>query len=979
MEFGILGPLEVRLDGRVLELGGSKPRALLALLALHANQPVSAERAAVALWGEDTSPRAVKTVQVYVARLRKALADPDVLVTTPAGYCLKIRPGELDAERFERLVADGRQALAAGRGEDAAADLRAALKLWRGHPLVELASAPFAPAEIARLEEQHLAALEVRVEADLVAGRHAELVGELQQLTTQHPWRERLYAQLMLALYRSGRQADALEAYRHAREVLVEQLGIEPGVELHDLHEAILAQAPLGGAPVAQLTRPGVRAAPAPPNQTIGRARELAAIGERLQSGSVRLLTLTGPGGVGKTRLALEGARSAEGNFADGACFVSFQALQRPGDVPAAIVSALGTVVLSGESAEQAVERFLAGKQLLLVLDNCEHVLAAAPFIGSVLRSCPGVVVLATSREPLALHAEARHPVPPLVLPGDGSPQGPAPSDGDAVALFAQRARVHDPEFELCDGNAAAVAEICRRVDGLPLAIELAAARCELLSPAEVAERLATAFGALGTGARDAPARQQTLRATIDWSHELLTEEEQDGFARFAVFRGGAAVKAAEAITGASLDTLDRLVAKSLLARRRQPDGQTRLMMLETIRAYAAERFAAAPDIEAVRERHYAHFLRSALRHGSERALWGTSRKTHLSALDADIDNLRVALGWAVGQTTAESALAMCAALGTYWLERDRYAEAIDWIDRALDLPGADDHSVPRVRALCAKSWALWPLGRGNEQPAVTADAETSARALGDTALLSLVLQARSSQEGTSGRDWELAKALAEEALHWARVADDDWWGAMAAKNYALVSENAAELRERVFRAASLLSEVGNALFSADVLVGAAYLALRHGNDSDALEFVRRAIPITRGLDHPYLWMELRGNHAVAALFTDDIVGAREAFNEELKLCRELAVRPYASEGLAGLAAVATVDDDLDRAARLHGAASSHRYGETNDRIDARLHASFFEPARTRHGVEAWDAVAFEGAALSFEDALAYALEEASG
>src|SRR5215213_5573933 len=249
MEFGILGPLVVRADGRSVPLGGGKPRAVLAVLVLHANQPVSAERVAVALWGEDVPPSAVKTVQVYVARLRKALDDPDVLVTTPAGYCLRVRPGELDAERFEREIADGRQALATGRAQHAAAQLRAALELWRGPPLAELASTPFAPAEIARLEEQRLAALEVRIDADVAAGRHAELIGELQQLTTQHPWRERLHAQLMLALYRSGRQADALEAYRHAREVLVDELGIEPGAELHDLHEAILAHEPSINAP----------------------------------------------------------------------------------------------------------------------------------------------------------------------------------------------------------------------------------------------------------------------------------------------------------------------------------------------------------------------------------------------------------------------------------------------------------------------------------------------------------------------------------------------------------------------------------------------------------------------------------------------------------------------------------------------------------------------------------------------------------
>jgi DNA-binding SARP family transcriptional activator/class 3 adenylate cyclase len=275
----------------MVPLGGPRPRAVLAVLALHANQPVSAERLALALWGEDAPPSAVKTVQVNVARLRKALGDPDLLATTPAGYCLRVGPGELDAERFERQVADGRRALAAGRGEEAAAKVRAALELWRGPPLAELASTPFAPVEIARLEEQHLAALELRVEADLAAGRHAELVGELQQLTSRHPWRERLHAQRMLALYRSGRQGEALEAYREAREALVDQLGVEPGAELHDLHEAILAHAPGIDAPPDASSQAaeegdGRHASPgalgglsAPSHRTVRREDDVAAVG----------------------------------------------------------------------------------------------------------------------------------------------------------------------------------------------------------------------------------------------------------------------------------------------------------------------------------------------------------------------------------------------------------------------------------------------------------------------------------------------------------------------------------------------------------------------------------------------------------------------------------------------------------------------------------------------------------------------------
>jgi predicted ATPase/DNA-binding SARP family transcriptional activator len=978
MEFRILGPLEVRTDGRAVPIAGPKPRAVLAMLLLHADQPVSAERLAAALWGEDAPAAAVKTVQVHVSRLRKALGDPDVLTTTPAGYRLKVRPEQIDAACLERDVAAGRQELAAGRADQAARLLRAALALWRGAPLAEFAWAPFAPAEVNRLEELHVAAVELRVEADLAAGRAAELIAELQQLTCRHPWRERLHALLMLALYRSGRQADALEAYRHARDVLVEQLGIEPGDELHELNQAILVHDPALQPPSATVASAVDRRStlPAAPNRTIGRGREVGRIGERLRAGSARLLTLTGPGGVGKTRLALEAARFVEADFENGAQFVALDSVQRPQDVPAAIVTTLEIVLLSGESADEAVERFLAGRHLLLVLDNCEHVLGAATFIGGLLASCPGVTLLTTSREPLSLQAEERLPVPPLALPHAGSEEDATALAGvDAVALFCERARTHDPEFELSEGNATAVASICRRLDGLPLAIELAAARCGLLSAAEIANRLDTALGALGAGARDAPARQQTLWATIDWSHELLSDDEKACFARVAVFAGGATVDAAEAITGASLETLDRLVAKSLLVRRRQADPPTRLGMLETVRAYALERFEAMPDHDAIHERHYRHFVALAQRHGTDRALWGTGRREHLARLDADIDNLHAALAWAVVRANAEPALTLAAALGSYWLIRDRYADAVEWIDQVVSLPGADAHPVLRVRALCIKSLGLWPLGRVAERPAVMAEAEAVAKALAEPLILSQVLQTRAIHEASEGR-FERAEPLADEALRWASVAEDEWAIAMAAFSSAMAARSAAELRERVDRAASLLEGVGNVYQLAFVFAAAAYGALCYGSDHDASHFVRRAIPITRELDNPYLWMLLRGNVGLAALLTGDTDAAAEAFRDELALCRELVAVPFASEGLYGLAAVAAVRDDVDRAARLAGAAAAHRYGYAEDAVDARLRANFFEPARKRSPDDAWDAAVREGGALSFKDAIAYSLDE---
>jgi predicted ATPase len=766
-----------------------------------------------------------------------------------------------------------------------------------------------------------------------------------------------------------------LDAYRKARRILVE-LGIEPGAELQDLNQAMLVHDPGLDPPRADDHASGrTSALPSPPNRTIGRNDDVRAVVERLRSESVRLLTLTGPGGVGKTRLALEAARAVEADFADGAGSVSLAAVERSQGVAPAIVNALGIIPLPGESADRAVERFLAAKHLLLLVDNCEHLPAAAPFIGGLPAACPRLTVLTTSRGPLSVQAEHLYPVSPLALPPhERSTDAEALAAVDAVTLFCERARAHDPGWELSDDTTAAVASICRRVDGLPLAIELAAARCGLLSPTEIVDRLDDALGALGAAPRDAPARQGTLRATIDWSYALLSEDEKACFARFAVFAGGASVEAAETITGAGIDTLDRLVAKSLLVRRREADGSTRLGMLETIREYAGERFATVAERETVRERHYRLFLALAQRHGADEAILGPERNEQLRRLDGEVENIYAALEWALEQDTCSPALELTAVLGEYWMARNRYADAVAFIERALSKPGADRAPKLRIRALCRKAWALWPLGHRAQQAAASDEAEATARTLADPAVLADVLYQRAALESYDTQRLDLATALADEALACARAAEDPWLLAMAAWARALTS-GPSELRERVEHAASLLQAAGNVFHLAGLFEMGVYRALCNGSDGDARDFASRAVPLSRALEDRLQWMLLQRKVGLAALFSGDTQAARDAFREQLELCRDVVVLP-AAKGVGGLAAVAAVCGDLDRAARLFGAAAAHRYGEPENAIDARLRATFFEPARTRRGADAWDAGVREGAALSFDAAIAYALDD---
>jgi predicted ATPase/DNA-binding SARP family transcriptional activator len=679
VEFGILGPVQAVRDGRVLGLGGPKPRAVLALLLVAAGRVVPAERLVEELWGGSAPPGAAGTLRTHVSRLRTLLRPDAALIAQGGGYALAAGPGQLDASRFERLLGAGRDALGRGEAATAAGRFREALGLWRGRALADVADVESLAREGARLEELRLVAAEGRVEAELELGLAAEVTGELEGLVAEHPVRERLWRLLVLALYRSGRQADALAAYRRARAMLAEELGIEPGRELQELERAVLRQE----VPAAAARRERHNL-PVQLTSFVGREEDMARL-ERLV-GQARLVTLTGAGGAGKTRLALEFAAGAVEGFGDGVWLAGLAGIADPQLVPSLVMEALG-VRQSGEvPVLEALRWRLRSAELLLVLDNCEHLLGAcAGLAAALLGSCPGLRVLATSREPLGVPGEGVYPLPPLAVPPESS-DAQALAVAPAVRLFLARATSARADAGAQAAPVGVVARICRELDGLPLAIELAAARASVLSAEEIAAHLADKFRFLAYRRPVVDPRHQALAAAIGWSYDLLSADQRGAFRALSVFAGGFSLAAMAAVCcggdqAAALDLVDQLAGKSLVVAEPAAGG-SRYRMLETIRQYAAACLAEAGEAGPARRRHAEAFLRLA---EEERAL---------PVLLREQDNFRAALdctlagGDVIGPRLAR-------ALGGFWLARGLFHEAQGWLERALAADPADE----RLRA----------------------------------------------------------------------------------------------------------------------------------------------------------------------------------------------------------------------------------------------------------------------------------------
>ncbi|NEE03642.1 AfsR/SARP family transcriptional regulator [Phytoactinopolyspora halotolerans] len=763
MRVGILGPLQVwTADGRPIEIGAGRTRALLARLALEPGRTVPVDALVEALWGDDPPSGVANSLQSVVSRVRRALhaaedtgdaghigdvgdiAGPERLASTsagagipltiesrPAGYMLNVDASHVDAQVFEQRARQGRESLRDGDVDHAYKLLADACGLWRGQVLADLPGATFAAGPAARWEELRLAAVEDRNEAALLLGRYAEAVTELEAVAADHPLRERVSGLLIRALAGVGRQADAVAVYERTRRRLADELGLDPSPELREIHLAALRGelAAVGpqtapASPSADASdgsgEPARRRVPSRLTSFVGREDEVESLAEMVTD--VRLATLHGPGGAGKTRLAIELARRLTDGATypspeaagvkvgtDGVWFVELAAVGDALDVAPAVLTALGLGEYASGRIETIQERLprayeasrrlvdvLADKDVVLVLDNCEHLVeAVAVLADTLLAACPRLRVVCTSREPLDVAGEQLYSVGPLGLPD--ADQHVSADDAyayGAIRLFAERAAAVRPGFRIDEDTAPAVLEICRRLDGMPLAIELAAARVRVLAPEQIAARLDDRFRLLTNGGRTALGRHQTLRAVVEWSWDLLDVPERILLRRLSVFSGGASLDAVESVCAGAglaaadvLDTLAALVGKSLVeAVSCGSGGEVRYRLLETVRAYGGEQLAAADESDTVGGAH-ARYFRDLLER-AEPYLRRAEQVEWMATLTADYDNLLTALRWAIQHSDADLAIRMVAVLGYYWLLRGTTREGGSWLQEALAVPG---------------------------------------------------------------------------------------------------------------------------------------------------------------------------------------------------------------------------------------------------------------------------------------------------
>jgi predicted ATPase/DNA-binding SARP family transcriptional activator len=742
MQIGILGSLQVHNGTVAVEIAGSRLRALTIRLALDAGRAVSATALVDAIWGEQPPADEANALQSLVSRLRRALGGANTIAQSPAGYVLAVSPNDVDANVFRQLAQRGRAALRDRDGAGAARLLREALALWRGPALADVADLEFSTAPATQLHDLRLSALADRIEAELSLGNAPEIVAEAGSLVEDHPLDERLSGLLMTALYQAGRQADALGEYDRIRERLSFDLGIDPSPDLQSTQLAILRAdpalaTPITSEPPAVRRRTNVRAQL---TSFVGRDDEVNRISKLL--GECRLVTIVGPGGAGKTRLANQVGANLIESFEDGIWLVELAPVTDGSDVPAAVLGSLGLresrllerpAKITMRDAISQLTAGLDGKCALLVFDNCEHLIdACAQLADQLLADCADLRILATSREPLGIFGEVLTAAPPLGQPAPGT-DARAAMEFPAVRLFADRAAAVRPDFTVDATTVEPIISIVRGLDGLPLAIELAAARLRTLPVHEVAARLSDRFRLLTGGSRTALPRHRTLRAVVDWSWDLLGDHERLLVERLAVFPAGASPASAEAICAHGelgpdevLELLSSLADKSLLQETSGPGEPVRYRLLETIREYGLERLAERNELSHLRAVHAEYFRAMVLE--AEPHLRRRTQLAWISKLTIERDNILSALRFFSESGHAQEALEMATSIGWYWMVLGRDTEASTWVSYALAAEGDAD---PELR-LIAETLRSITLATMNEPGREAGDAQTAISRLGE-------------------------------------------------------------------------------------------------------------------------------------------------------------------------------------------------------------------------------------------------------
>jgi len=860
----VLGPLEVVGESGAISLPARKQRQLLAALVVAPDVVRPAAGLIDALWSETPPPSAEKLLQVYVSQLRKTLPAQVAIHTAGAGYAVRLDGARLDAVRFEELLGEARAAAAGGNTSVAASMLRRALELWRGDAYAEFADEEFARAEAQRLEELRRLAMEERFAAELELGRHRAVLPEILAAAAANPLRERLQAQAMLALYRSGQQAQALDVYRTTRTSLVEELGVEPGDELRQLQTMMLRQDPaLDRAVDAHAVSVDL---PAPPNPLRGRDNELRELQNLLGSDDVRLVVLTGAGGSGKTRLAIEVARCVAERFADGAAFVPLAAVREAGLTPAVVASALGVPQLTDQPLD-ALTTHLRARELLLVLDNFEQLRAAGPMLVVLMEKAPGLKILVTSR--VVLHVSGEHVYPVEPLPVDA-----------AAGLFVERARTADPRLDSFDQGT--VDALCQRLDRLPLAIELAASHLRALTPAELLTRLDTRLPLLTDGPHDLPARQQTLRSTLEWSYDQLDDEARRDLGALSVFAGGWTMDGATAVLEAgelAPQRIRALVDHSLVVRTTMADG-SRFAMLETVREFAAEQLTSSGEAETFRRRHAEHALRLAQSFNLSIDSLGTPTPKRYDLAAVEQDNMRAALDWSQ-RCDPLLGLSLMAALEQFWVTnnpRESVRRLTDLLAAAGDVP------------LDVRARALRDLGGCNE---------------------------------VSG-DWQAAGEYYRQSLDLYRQIGDEAGELRLMHRMTLIAfvrGDLAAARQVTDDGLRRATALGLRYERSELLRSASVIAFRSGDAKLAYDLERESLELLRGIG-PWAWGETSRLRTMAEIASH--LGwhdrADEHGRESLAIARLSGDRIKSLIALAALAVVAIRAGDVERAGRIWGA-----------------------------------------------------------